>query len=35
MDGPVGVTQCDITPGSSFTYNFTVSVMLEKYISSP
>ena len=26
MDGPVGVTQCDIPPGSSMTYNFTVSI---------
>ena len=25
MDGPVGVTQCGIPPGSMFTYNFTVS----------
>lgn len=25
MDGPPHVTQCDIAPGSSFTYNFTVS----------
>ena len=25
MDGPVAVTQCGIPPGSSFTYNFTVS----------
>lgn len=24
MDGPAGVTQCPIPPGSSFTYNFTV-----------
>ncbi|KAF2084929.1 multicopper oxidase [Saccharata proteae CBS 121410] len=24
MDGPVQVTQCGISPGSSFTYNFTV-----------
>lgn len=24
MDGPVGVTQCGIAPGESFTYNFTV-----------
>jgi hypothetical protein len=24
MDGVVGVTQCGIPPGSSFTYNFTV-----------
>ncbi|KAH7128825.1 iron transport multicopper oxidase-like protein FET3 [Dendryphion nanum] len=24
MDGPVAVTQCDIPPGSTFTYNFTV-----------
>lgn len=26
MDGVVGVTQCGIPPGSSFTYNFTVSL---------
>ncbi|KID75830.1 Cupredoxin, partial [Metarhizium brunneum ARSEF 3297] len=25
MDGPSGVTQCSIPPGSSFTYNFTVN----------
>ncbi|KAH7157021.1 Cupredoxin [Dactylonectria macrodidyma] len=25
MDGPAGVTQCPIAPGSSFTYNFTIS----------
>ena len=25
MDGPSGVTQCEIRPGSSFVYNFTVS----------
>ncbi|KAL6705643.1 hypothetical protein ACN47E_006590 [Coniothyrium glycines] len=24
MDGPIAVTQCEIPPGSSFTYNFTV-----------
>ena len=24
MDGPSGVTQCAISPGSSFVYNFTV-----------
>jgi iron transport multicopper oxidase len=24
MDGPVGVTQCPVAPGGSFTYNFTV-----------
>ena len=24
MDGPVGVTQCDIPPNSTFVYNFTV-----------
>ncbi|KAF1844187.1 multicopper oxidase [Cucurbitaria berberidis CBS 394.84] len=24
MDGPVGVSQCSIPPGGSFTYNFTV-----------
>lgn len=28
MDGPVGVTQCEIPPGSSFTYNFTVRTTL-------
>jgi iron transport multicopper oxidase len=26
MDGVVGVTQCGVPPGSSFTYNFTVQV---------
>lgn len=25
MDGPVGVTQCAIPPGSRFTYNFTIT----------
>ncbi|KND94156.1 Iron transport multicopper oxidase FET3 [Tolypocladium ophioglossoides CBS 100239] len=25
MDGPAGVTQCEIPPGSSFTYNFTIN----------
>ncbi|KAL9074797.1 MAG: hypothetical protein Q9157_004263 [Trypethelium eluteriae] len=25
MDGPVGVSQCSIPPGSSFTYNFTIN----------
>lgn len=25
MDGPAQVSQCSIAPGSSFTYNFTVS----------
>lgn len=24
MDGAVGVTQCPIPPGSTFTYNFTI-----------
>ncbi len=28
MDGVIGVTQCGIIPGSSFTYNFTVSILL-------
>lgn len=28
MDGPVGVTQCSIPPGGSFTYNFTVRIFL-------
>lgn len=26
MDGPVGVNQCGILPGSTFVYNFTVSM---------
>lgn len=26
MDGPTGVSQCGILPGSSFTYNFTVRI---------
>lgn len=30
MDGPVQVTQCAITPGSKFTYNFTVSQVQQK-----
>lgn len=25
MDGPAGVNQCEIPPGSSFTYNFTIN----------
>ncbi|KAB8437403.1 hypothetical protein FH972_025081 [Carpinus fangiana] len=25
MDGPIGVTQCAVPPGSSITYNFTVN----------
>ncbi|KAI1041060.1 hypothetical protein LB505_005856 [Fusarium chuoi] len=24
MDGAVGFTQCPVTPGTSFTYNFTI-----------
>lgn len=28
MDGPSGVTQCGIPPGSSFTYDFTVSYLM-------
>ena len=28
MDGPAGVTQCEIAPSSSFTYNFTVDALL-------
>lgn len=27
MDGPVGVTQCPIQPGSSLTYDFKVRVL--------
>lgn len=27
MDGPSGVTQCPIPPGSSFTYDFVVSII--------
>lgn len=26
MDGPIGVTQCPILPGQSFTYEFQVSI---------
>lgn len=26
MDGPAQVTQCNIPPGSQFTYNFTVCI---------
>lgn len=26
MDGPVGVSQCAIPPGASFTYDFVVSI---------
>jgi iron transport multicopper oxidase len=26
MDGPTGVSQCAVPPGSSFTYNFTVRI---------
>jgi iron transport multicopper oxidase len=29
MDGPTGVTQCPIPPGSSFTYTFNVSQFLK------
>lgn len=25
MDGPIGVVQCDVPPGSNFTYNFTIA----------
>lgn len=28
MDGSPAATQCDIAPGSSFTYQFTVCIML-------
>lgn len=31
MDGPPSVTQCDIAPGSTFTYNFTVRVPNNTY----
>lgn len=31
MDGPPGVTQCEIPPGSRFTYNFTVSQSSMEY----
>lgn len=31
MDGPSQVTQCPIVPGTSFTYNFTVSNGLISY----
>lgn len=26
MDGPVGVSQCEIPPGASFTYDFNVCI---------
>lgn len=28
MDGPQGVTQCGIAPNATFTYNFTVIIVL-------
>lgn len=31
MDGPVGVTQCPIAPGASFTYDFQVSPNYDSY----
>ena len=33
MDGPVGVTQCPIPPGGSFTYDFVVSLSENAQIS--
>jgi iron transport multicopper oxidase len=31
QDGPVGVTQCPIPPGSSFTYSWTVRALTLPY----
>lgn len=33
MDGAVGLTQCEVPPGSSFTYNFTVSANISSKMS--
>lgn len=33
MDGPVGVSQCDIPPGHSFKYDFTVRLAMFRYYS--
>jgi iron transport multicopper oxidase len=32
MDGPSGVTQCPIPPGSHFTYTFQVSWFLDEFL---
>lgn len=29
MDGPPGMTQCEMSPGSTMVYNFTVSLQLQ------
>ena len=34
MDGPVGVTQCSLPPGTTFTYNFTVHTFHALVIST-
>ena len=34
MDGPVGVSQCSIPPGSTFTYNFTVCHVMQHVFRS-
>jgi iron transport multicopper oxidase len=34
MDGPVGVSQCEIPPGHSLTYNFTVCFQLQTSLFS-
>lgn len=31
MDGPVGVSQCEIPPGHSFKYDFTVRLEMPSY----
>lgn len=33
MDGPLQVTQCDITSGTTFKYNFTVGYLLNPFTS--
>jgi iron transport multicopper oxidase len=35
MDGPPGVVQCSIPPGSSFTYNFTVRLGSSSLLPTP
>lgn len=35
MDGPVGVSQCEIVPGASFTYNFTVCERAVSFFVTP
>lgn len=34
MDGPAGVSQCPIVPGTTFTYNFTVGSPVSLFLTS-